>query len=161
MIDGKRYSGPTMMAFSGDGQSMLVAVSRGAFDLSSTAEPAGAIVRISADGKIAEQPVYAGPGRPMGLDFAPPGFGSYGGQLFFTDVGLFQVPVPMTQATLADGKVFRLTPDGKAVLIASGLHNPMGVRFFNGKLWITDINGDFIAGKRELPDGFIVELQAQ
>jgi hypothetical protein len=28
-------------------------------------------------------------------------------------------------------------------------------------LWVTDINGDFIAGKRELPDGFVVKIQRQ
>lgn len=28
-------------------------------------------------------------------------------------------------------------------------------------VWVSDINGDFIAGKRELPEGFVVKVQAQ
>lgn len=161
VFDGEQYSAPTLMAFTPDGQQMLVAVSRGAFDISSTAPPEGAIVRVAPDGRIDPQPLYSGAGRPMGMAYAPSGFGDYAGQLFFADIGLFQVPVPMTQALQPDGRVFRLTPDGKAELVASGLHNPIGVNFFDGKLWVTDINGDFIAGKRELPDGFIVEFEAR
>jgi hypothetical protein len=160
IFDGKQMSAPTMMTFSADGQSMLVAVSIGAFDITSTAAQQGAIVRISADGKIADQPLYRGPGRPMGMDFAPPGFGPYAGQLFFADVGIYQIPVPQTQGIQADGKVYRLAADGKAVLVASGLHNPSCLHFAHGKLWVSDINGDFIAGHRELPDGFIVEIEA-
>ena len=48
-----------------------------------------------------------------------------------------------------------------AVDVAAGFFNPAGVRFIDGKLWVSDINGDFIAGKRELPDGFIAEIRAQ
>jgi hypothetical protein len=150
-----------MLAFTADGQRMLVAVSRGAFDITSTAEPAGAILQVAADGTIDAPPLFAGAGRPMGMAYAPPGFGAYAGQLFFADIGLFQVPVPMTQALRADGRIYRLTATGEAVLVASGLHNPMGVSFFDDKLWVTDINGDFIAGKRELPDGFLVEFEAK
>ena len=64
----------------------------------------------------------------------------------------------MTQAIDADGKIYRLTLEGKTELVASGFQNPIGVRFIRNKLWVTDINGDFIAGKRELPDGFVVEI---
>ena len=161
VFDGEKYSAPTMMTFTADGQSMLVSVTRGAFDITSTAAPSGAIVRISPDGKIADAPIFTGAAQPMGMDFAPPGFGTYAGQLFFADIGVYQIPVPMTQALNADGKIYRLTSDGKAILVASGLHNPIGARFVGGKLWVTDINGDFIAGKRELPDGFVVEVRAQ
>lgn len=44
-------------------------------------------MRISADGKIAAQPLYRGPGRPLGTDFAPAGFGTSAGQLFVSNVG--------------------------------------------------------------------------
>ncbi len=161
VFDGKRYSAPAMLTFAADGQSMLVSVSEGEFDITSTRVQRGAIVRVSPAGKIADAPLFSGVARPMGMDFAPPGFGAYGGELFFADVGLWQVPVPMTQALHADGKIYRLTAEGKAVLVATGFHNPIGVRFLNGRLWVSDINGDFIAGKRELPDGFLVELQAK
>ncbi|MBI3304534.1 MAG: hypothetical protein HYZ72_20925, partial [Deltaproteobacteria bacterium] len=68
---------------------------------------------------------------------------------------------PMTQALAADGKVYRVTPAGELHLVASGFFNPAGVRFLDNRLWISDINGDFIGGKRELPDGFIVEIRTQ
>jgi hypothetical protein len=49
--------------------------------------------------------------------------------------------------------------DGSLHKVATGFINPIGVTFVDSHtLWITDINGDFIAGKRELPDGFIVAL---
>ena len=161
VFDGKQYSAPTMVTFTPDGESMLVSVSAGAFDLTSTAAQEGAIVRVSADGKLAAQPFYRGPGRPVGMAFAPPGFGAYGGQLFFSDVNLYQIPVPATQPLSADGKVWRLTPEGKAVPVVSGMHNPNGLLFVHGKLWVADINGDFIAGGRELPDGYVVEIEAK
>jgi len=37
------------------------------------------------------------------------------------------------------------------------LHDPL----IGKALWVTDVNGDFIGGMRELPDGFIVEIHAQ
>lgn len=159
VFDGQRYSAPMEIAFAPDGQSMLVSVTRGPFDITSKAAPLGAIVRVSPQGKIDDKPVFEGPVRPVGMDFAPEGFGAYSGQLFFVDIGLFQIPVPMTQAITPDGKLYRITPEGKSELVAAGFHNPMDVRFVHGKLWVTDVNGDFIAGKRELPDGFLVEIQ--
>jgi len=161
VFDGEQYSAPFVMAFSPDGKTMLVSVSRGRFEITSATEPSGAIVRVSPEGKIVGAVVAQGLGRPTGLDFAPAGFGAYGGQLFVTDVGRFQVPVPMTQPLVADGKVYRITAEGKPVLVASGMFNPIGARFVGNTLWITDVNGDFIAGKRELPDGFVVTIQAQ
>ena len=97
----------------------------------------------------------------LGMDFAPPGFGAFGGQLFFAEIGQFQIPVQMTQPLLADGKVYRLTPAGKAIWVASGLVNPIGLRFVRDQLWVSDINGDFITGRRELPDGFVVVMEAK
>jgi sugar lactone lactonase YvrE len=95
------------------------------------------------------------------MDFAPDGFGGYRGQLFVADTGNFETPVKMTQPVTADGRVYRVTPDGQVHLVASGLFNPNGVRFVGNALWVTDVNGDFIVGKRELPDGFIVEIRAR
>ena len=64
-------------------------------------------------------------------------------------------------ALRADGKVYRFTADGHMELVVSGLINPWGLRFVGNRLLVSDINGDFIYGKRELPDGFIVEVRAQ
>ncbi|MBI3246427.1 MAG: hypothetical protein HYZ50_07965 [Deltaproteobacteria bacterium] len=58
------------------------------------------------------------------LDFAPEGFGPYAGQLFVVDVGHYEIPVPLGQALRADGKVYRVTLEGKLELVASGFINP-------------------------------------
>jgi hypothetical protein len=96
VFDAKRYSAPAMLTFAADGQSMLVSVSEGEFDITSTRVQRGVIVSVSPAGKIADAPLFSGVARPMGMDFAPPGFGAYSGELFFADVGLWQVPVPLT-----------------------------------------------------------------
>jgi hypothetical protein len=149
---------PLGLTFPPDGQSMFVSVSRGGVaDMSK----GGAIVRVLPDGKVAEKPVVTAPTALAGMDFAPEGFGTYAGQLFVAEVGSFQFPVPMTQTLPADGKVHRVTPEGQLQLVASGFINPLGVHFIGKVLWVTDVNGDFIGGMRELPDGFIVEIRAQ
>ncbi|MGH7961058.1 MAG: SMP-30/gluconolactonase/LRE family protein [Candidatus Binatia bacterium] len=159
-FDAERFGAPAGLAFSADGQILLVTVARSAL-LGASQEPAGMIARVRPDGTIEDEPLVRGLVRPMGMDLAPQEFGAYAGQVFVTDAGSFEIPVPMTQALAADGKVYRVTPEGKLQLVASGFVNPMGVRFLGTTLWVNDINGDFIAGKRELPDGFIVELQIQ
>jgi hypothetical protein len=159
-FDGRRFGAPAGLGFSEDGKAMLVTVAEGEI-IGPPKSKAGAIITVSPDGKIADKPLAQGLTRPMGIGVAPPGFGQYAGQLFVADVESIQVPVPMTQTLAADGKVYRVTPAGELHLVAAGFFNPAGVRFFDGRLWVSDINGDFIAGKRELPDGFIVEIQAQ
>ncbi len=64
----------------------------------------------------------------------------------------------MTQPLKPDGKVLRLSTSGIPKLVASGFINPMHLRFIDHKLWVSDLNGDFIGGKRKLRDGFIVEI---
>lgn len=161
VFDDSAYSAPATVAFTPDGQRMLVSVSVGTFDITSMEQPRGAIVSVSATGIIAKEPLYSGDGKPMGMSYAPSDFGSYGGQLFFADVDRYEVPVPMTQRLQADGKVYRLAADGNVELVASGFINPIGVQFVHGALWVSDINGDFIAGKRELPDGFVVKISSE
>jgi hypothetical protein len=159
LFEGKLAGSPTGLAFSLDGKSMLVSVVKGDIVGAPTGKNGG-IVEVAADGKIADKPLVEGLSRPMGMDIAPKTFGQYAGQIFVADVENIQVPVPMTQALQADGKVYRVA-DGALQLVASGFMNPAGVRFINDKLWVSDINGDFIAGKRELPDGFIAEIRAR
>ncbi len=154
----EQVGAPFGLTFSTDGKSMLVSVSRGGV---ADAGKGGAIVRISPDGKVEEEPLVTAATALTGMDFAPEGFGAYGRQLFVAELGSLQIPVPMTQTLPADGKVHRVTPDGQLHLVASGFINPLGLRFVDKSLWITDINGDFIGGMRELPDGFIVEISAR
>ena len=47
---------------------------------------------------------------------------------------------------------------GKAVVESPAL---WGRRFIGQQLWVGDINGDSIDGKRELPEGFIVTITPQ
>ncbi len=159
IFDDQKFASPAGLGFTPDGKHMLVTVAQGDIVGIPTSK-GGAIVRVSSDGKIDTTPVVTGLTRPMGIDFASDAFGQYAGQLFVADIESIQVPVPMTQTLQADGKVYRVTGDGQLHLVASGFINPAGVRFWGDRLWISDINGDFIAGKRELPDGFLVELRA-
>ena len=153
-FDAARHGGPLYLRFALDGKSLLVTVVRGGlYNASGTA-----VLRVMPDGTIIERAVVEGETMFGGLDIAPAGFGAYAGQLFVVDVGSFEIPVPLGQALRPDGKVYRVTPDGRLELVASGLINPWGLRFVGNRLWVSDINGDFIYGKRELPDGFIVEI---
>lgn len=159
-FDPTRVGVPLGLQFAPDHATMLVSVSKNGGASSSGAQR-GAIVRVRPDGSIEDEPVASGLAVPTGMDFAPQGFGSYGGQLFVADAGDFGIPVKMTQPVANDGAIYRITPDGRTHLVASGFFNPSGVRFVGEALWISDINGDFIGGRRELPDGFVVEIRAQ
>ncbi|MSR14714.1 MAG: hypothetical protein EXR86_09170 [Gammaproteobacteria bacterium] len=159
VFDGKHYSAPMVNAFAADGKSMLVSVSTEPYNFASKPPLNGAILRILPDGSVDPKPVYVGATRPTGFDYAPTGFGEFGGQLFFADMGAIQIPVPMTQTVNADAAIYRVDNAGKAQLVARGFHNPLAIRFIGDELWVTDINGDFIAGKRELPDGFVVRIK--
>jgi hypothetical protein len=153
-FDAEEHGGPLYMRFALDGQSILVTVVRGGIFNARGA----AILRVMPDGTIDNNSIADGETMFGGLDFAPASFGKYAGQLFVVEVGFYEIPVPLGQALKADGKVHRLTPDGQLKLVASGFINPWALRFVGDKLWVADINGDFIYGKRELPDGFIIEI---
>jgi hypothetical protein len=158
--DFSNLGSPAGLTFSPNGSVMLVAVSPGEI-VSSRKQPKGLIVSVAPDGKVDPKPVVTGLTTPLGLDLAPPGFGDFAGQIFVSDVGDIQVPVPQTQELKRDGRVYRVTKEGELKLVASGFINPAGVRFIGNHLWVTDINGDFIAGGRELPDGFLVQIDTR
>ena len=162
-IDVQRWGYPTGLTFAPDGKTMLVGSAHPA-----SGDPAGppksgagSILHVSPDGTVADQPFVTGLDQPCGMSFAPEGFGSYGGQLIVADSGDFHSPVPMTQNVKRDGQLYRVTPTGELSLIASGFANPTGIAFVGNQLLVSDINGDFHVGQRELPDGFIVAIGAQ
>jgi hypothetical protein len=157
--DTSQFGAAGAITFTPDGSSMLVATSADTLPSAGSA-PTGAIIRISSDGKIDPKPIVTGLIGPGGIAVAPPNFGKYGGQIFVTDAGDLEVPVPQTQPLKRDGKVYRVTPQGELKLVASGFINPASLRFIGTHLWVTDVNGDFIAGMRELPDGFVAQLEA-
>ena len=156
-FDAKRQGGPLYLRFAPAGNSLLVTVVRGGI----FAAAGSAVLRVMPNGKVVDKPLVEVPTLLGSLDFAPAGFGPYSGQLFVADVGHYEIPVPLGQALRPDGKVHRVTPEGKLERVASGFINPWGLRFVGNTLWVSDINGDFIYGKRELPDGFIVAIGAQ
>lgn len=156
-FDGPQSGSPMGVAFAADGQTMLVTLKRGGL-LAPSSPDSGVVVRVHADGRVDPQPVASGFTLPGGILVAPEGFAGKGAHVYVTDIGDIQSPVPMSQALNNDGKVYRIAADGKPELVASGFVNPLGLQVIDGALWVTDINGDFIAGKRELPDGFVVKL---
>ena len=156
-LDPARHGGPLYLRFTPDGRSLLVTVVRGGI----FAAKGSAILRIDAQGQVDDKALAEAPTMFGSLDFAPPGFGTYGGQMFVVEVGSYEIPVPAGRPLKADGKLHRVTADGKLELVASGFINPWNVRFIGQRLWVGDINGDFIYGRRELPDGFIVEVSPE
>jgi hypothetical protein len=158
--DFSAYGAPAGLAFAPNGSAMVVTVTPGEITASNKG-PQGRVMRVTPDGKIDPKPLVTGLISPLGVDFAPVGFGTFGGQLFVTDVGDIQAPVPQTQSLKRDGKVYRVAPGGALKLVAAGFVNPAGLRFIGHHLWVSDINGDFVAGMRELPDGFLVQLDTK
>src|SRR5207247_3566512 len=143
IFDGQPLTSPFALGFTADGKSMLVTGRKAGASTGAN----GVIGRVTPEGKVEDQLVAEGFGRPTGLAIAPQGFGTYAGQLFVGDLQSGQVPP--TQPLAADGKVYRVTPDGALHLVASGFVNPIGVRLIGRKLWVTDINREFIAGRLE------------
>jgi hypothetical protein len=164
-VDVSRFGGPAGIGFTSDEKQMLITIqasSKSGLTVNNLKPGRGMIVRVSPEGKVGERPFAKGLDAPMGLEIAPKGFGSNEGQVFVADMGpTVNIPVPMTQPVPADGKIYRVTSDGQLHLVASGFRNPAGIKFVGDKLWVTDIAGDFIGGKRELPDGFIIEIEAK
>jgi hypothetical protein len=157
-VDLSHVGAPQGMAFLADGSAMLVTVAATEVFPSATTPHNGAIIRITPDGKVDPKPIATGFVGPEGIAVAPAEFPKYAGDIFLTDVGDMQVPVPQGQPLKRDGKVYRVNKQGKMELVASGFINPGCLQFVGHHLWITDINGDFIAGMRELPDGFLVQI---
>jgi hypothetical protein len=119
------------------------------------------VTQITADGRILPQYLVENLDTPTGLAFAPAGFGAYAGNLFIADLGgIMAIPAPRDQAPPRNGRVLRIASDGKAVAFASGFASPLGLRFIGQRLIVCDINGDYIGGGIELPDGFVTEIVA-
>ncbi len=150
---------PFALSFTQDQQYMLVSVGPGIGP--GLKAPKGGIARVNSAGEIVGEIIAPGIGRTSGMAYAPKDFGSYGGQLFVAAIGDMEIPVPQTQALKQDGHVYRIDNAGAVHRVASGFINPTGIHFAFGKLLVADINGDFIAGRRELPEGFIIAIDAE
>jgi hypothetical protein len=152
------YGATFGFTFTPDGSTMLAGAA--SFVAGPPKPGSGMIFRVSPAGQIDSNPYARGFTAPTGMAFAPSGFGHSKSDLFVADAGDYQIPVPMTQPLKHDGIIYRVSTNGALHKVATGFVNPIGVAFVdNQTLWITDINGDFIAGKRELPDGFIIAIE--
>lgn len=162
-FDRQAWGSPQGLTFSRDGAHMIVANNN---------DEGSVIARVRPDGAIEPQPLLRVGGLWVtGMDYAPPGFGVWGGQLFMAALKVDKALIEgaksgdlqdeQTHPPRSIGGVYRLTGTGELKLVASGFRSPQAVHFVGDKLWVSDVNGDFIAGHRELPDGFIVELTAR
>jgi hypothetical protein len=68
------------------------------------------------------------------------------------------IPAPRDKARPRNGRIPRVGPDGKVVPFASGFASPLGLRFIGLRMIVCDINGGYIGGGIELPDGFVAEI---
>jgi hypothetical protein len=156
-FDPKSWGLPFALAFTLDHQHLLVSVGPGIGV--GRDDPSGGIAMVNAAGQIVGDIIAPGIGRSSGMAYAPEDFGAYGGQLFVAATGDMEIPVPMTQAMQRDGYLYRVDNEGVVHTVASGFVNPAGIHFAFDKLLVADINGDFIAGRRELPEGFIIAIE--
>jgi hypothetical protein len=144
IFDQQKWGKPFGLTFSPDGQRML-----------------GAIARVLADGTIETEPLVRGEHLQLtAMSYAPNGFGDYSGELFVAAFRQEKVEMQMTHAPPSSGEVYRVTPEGTLKRVASGFRLPWGIHFAENRLWVSDVNGDFITLHRELPDGFVVEITA-
>jgi hypothetical protein len=161
-FDREAWGSPQGMMFSQDGSHMLVATNN---------EGGGAVARLRPDGTIEPEPLLCAENLWLtGMAYAPRNFGDYGGQLFIGGLRTGKAFVDLMSAgALREeltrpprdlGVVHRLAPNGEFKLVASGFRNPQAIHFVENRMWVSDLNGDFIAENRELPDGFIVEITA-
>jgi len=153
-LDQQKWGQASGLEFSPDGQYMLVSTLG-----------KGTIVRVRADGVVDAQPLVrtSSPINFFGMAHAPAGFGAYAGELFVTayarDLQKGVQELHKTDAMPPDGALYRVGAKGELKLVASGFHFPVGVHFVGKRLWVSDINGDFLGQvQRELPDGLLVEI---
>jgi hypothetical protein len=152
IFDQQKWGKPFGLTFSPDGQHMLVSTSN---------ERQGAIARVRADGTIETEPLVRGEHLQLtAMSYAPNGFGDYAGELFVAAFRQEKVEMEMTHAPPSSGEVYRVTSEGTLKRVASGFRFPWGIHFVEHRLWVSDVNGDFITLHRELPDGFVVEITA-
>jgi hypothetical protein len=163
VMDTARPRQPVCLTFARvDGEErMIVTTANGNFSPRRQVPGFATVTQIAADGRVLPQYLVENLDTPSGIAFAPTGFGSYGGHLFIADLGgIMPIPAPRDKAPPRNGRVLRIDANGKAVPFASGFATPLGLRFIGQRMIVCDINGDYIGGGIELPDGFVVEIEA-
>ncbi len=161
VMDTAKPRQPVCMAFArvNGEERMIVSTANGNFSPRRQVPGFATVTQIGANGRVFPEYLVENLDTPSGLAFAPPGFGSYGGNLFIADIGgIMPIPAPRDQAPPRNGRILRVGSDGQVVSFASGFASPLGLRFIGDRMIVCDVNGDYIGGGIELPDGFVVEI---
>jgi hypothetical protein len=155
----EREGSPRGIAFTPDGQSMLLGVTAPAEANRNVVHAGGGrVLRMSADGELAPQPVARGLHEPGAMAYAPVEFGRFGGALVISDAGEWNNDTVATEPVSRDGHIYRVMEDGSVESLVEGLANPVGVGFLGKQLVISDINGDFHVGTQKFADGFMLVI---
>lgn len=158
-LDLDRDGSPRGIAFTQDGAAMLLGVAGPEpANRNKTRPGGGRILKMTADGALAQAPVASGLHEPGAMAFAPAEFGRFGGALVISDAGEWHNDVEATEPIGRDGHLYRVNEDGTLETLIAGLANPVGVGFVGNKLVVSDINGDFHVGTQKFPDGFMLVL---
>lgn len=162
-MDGARPRQPVCLTFTqrGGEDRMIVSTANGNFSPRRQVPGFATITQITADGKVLPEFIAADLLAPSGLGYAPDGFGAYAGDLFVADLGgMMPTPAPRDNPPPRAGRVLHIDRSGKAHVFAEGFASPLGLRFIGKRMIVCDVNGDYIGGGIELPDGFVVEITA-
>jgi hypothetical protein len=140
---------------------MIVSTANGNFSMRRQVAGFATITQIAPDGTVMPEFIAEDLLAPSGLGYAPDDFGTYAGDLFVGDFGgMMPTPAPRDKPPPRLGRVLRIDKAGKAHVFAQGFASPIGLRFIGKRMIVCDVNGDYIGGGIELPDGFVVEITA-
>lgn len=65
--------------------------------------------------------------------------------------------MPLDVPLQGESTIYRIAPDGRAHLVASGFLRQAGIAFIDGSIWVSNINRDRV----DMPDGSIVKIEVR
>ena len=161
-LDLDREGSPRGIAFSRDGQTMLLGVAAPAPANRNKTHPGGGrVLGMHIDGTLDARPIAHGLHEPGAMAWAPSDFGAIGDALIISDAGQWHNDVVATEPVGRDGLVYFVRSDGSVEPLVTGLANPVGVGFAGDSLVVSDINGDFHVGTQKFADGFMLVIRPQ
>src|SRR5216684_4643317 len=163
VMDTAKPRQPVCLTFAtvGGEERMIASTANGNFSPRRQVPGFATVTQITSDGTVLPEFIAEDLLSPSGLDYAPDGFGAYAGNLFVADLGgIMPIPAPRDKPPPRVGRVLRIDRTGKAHVFAEGFASPLGLRFIGKRMIVCDVNGDYIGGGIELPDGFVVEITA-
>ncbi len=163
-MESARPRQPVCLTFTkiGGEDRMIVSTANGNFSPRRQVPGFATVTQVTPDGQVLPDFIAEGLLSPSGLGYAPSDFGQYSGELFVADLGgMMPTPAPRDNPPPRLGRVLHIDSSGKAEVFAEGFASPMGLRFIGNRMIVCDVNGDYIGGGIELPDGFVVEVTAR